>query len=102
MGLFQPVIREVIKMRYLWRSPQELIDPKLDAILGDGFGTNFERAVAETTLTYLPETELEKLKGMKRAPMLLSLRRCFHLLHLTQAGRGFVPASSLVSLRLLS
>lgn len=70
MGLFQPVIREVIKMRYLWQSPQELIDPKLDAILGDGFGTSFERAVAETTLSYLPETELEKLKGMKRAPVL--------------------------------
>ncbi|WP_299348286.1 NAD-dependent epimerase/dehydratase family protein [uncultured Maritalea sp.] len=70
VGVFQPVIREVIKMRYLWKSPQELLDPKLDAILGAGFGTPFERAVAETTLALLPAAELEKLKTMKRTSVL--------------------------------
>ncbi len=70
LGLFQPVMREVVKMRYLWKSPQELVDPKLDAILGDGFGTSFDRAVAETTLSLLPAMELEKLKVLKRAPAL--------------------------------
>ncbi|MFT6657516.1 NAD-dependent epimerase/dehydratase family protein [Maritalea sp.] len=70
MGIFQPVMREVVKMRYLWKSPQELVDPKLDALLGAGFGTPFERAVAETTLSLLPEAELEKLKTLKRIPAL--------------------------------
>jgi len=67
IGIFQPVIREVLKMRYLWKSHQELVDPKLDAILGDGFGTPFERAVAEATLSLLPEEELAELEGSRRA-----------------------------------
>jgi len=70
LGIFQPVMGEVVKMRYLWNSPQELVDPKLDAILGAGFGTPFERAVAETTLSLLPDAELEQLKGLKRTPVL--------------------------------
>ncbi|MDB5530446.1 MAG: hypothetical protein JWR51_3549 [Devosia sp.] len=46
MGLAMPVIREVLKMRYLWNNPMELVDPRLDAILGPDFGTPFEDAVA--------------------------------------------------------
>ena len=48
MGLANGVIREVLKMRYLWNNPMELVDTRLDAILGPDFGTPFEVAVAET------------------------------------------------------
>jgi len=51
LGLFVPVVREVIKMRYLWRNPHRLVDPRLDAIIGEG--TPFRRAVMETTQAYL-------------------------------------------------
>lgn len=68
LGLFQPVMREVVKMRYLWKSPQELVDPKLDTILGAGFGTSFDRAVAETTLSLLPTAELAALSGRNQNP----------------------------------
>lgn len=47
-GLFDPVIREVAKMRYSWKNPMELRDERLDAILGDGLCTPFETAVAAT------------------------------------------------------
>ncbi|WP_375452446.1 NAD-dependent epimerase/dehydratase family protein [uncultured Devosia sp.] len=49
MGLVRPVIREVVKMRYLWNNPMELIDPRLDAILGPQFGTPFAQAVQAAT-----------------------------------------------------
>ncbi|AVX03073.1 hypothetical protein MXMO3_00527 [Maritalea myrionectae] len=62
MALFNPMMREIVKMRYLWQEPHQLVDPKLDAILGPNFGTPFERAVAETTYSLLPESELAKLK----------------------------------------
>lgn len=48
MGLANGVIREVLKMRYLWNNPMELVDARLDVILGPDFGTPFEVAVAET------------------------------------------------------
>ena len=48
MGLANGVIREVVKMRYLWNNPMELVDPRLDAILGPDFNTPFEQAVAAT------------------------------------------------------
>ena len=47
MGLANGVIREIVKMRYLWNNPMELVDPRLDALLGPDFGTPFEQAVAE-------------------------------------------------------
>lgn len=53
MGLANGVIREVVKMRYLWNNPMELVDPRLDAILGPDFGTPFEVAVAETVTPFL-------------------------------------------------
>ena len=52
MGLAMPVIREVLKMRYLWNNPMELVDPRLDAILGADFGTPFEEAVAKASAQF--------------------------------------------------
>ncbi|KFC65400.1 putative NADH-flavin reductase [Devosia sp. LC5] len=46
MGLAMPMMREIVKMRYLWNNPMELVDPRLDAILGKDFGTPFAEAVA--------------------------------------------------------
>lgn len=48
VGLFSPVVREVVKMRYLWEYPMQLEDARLDALLGPGFGTPFRAAVAAT------------------------------------------------------
>ena len=48
VGVFMPMLREVNKMRYLWRNTMELKDQRLDAILGPDFGTPFEAAVAAT------------------------------------------------------
>lgn len=55
MGLANGVIREVIKMRYLWNNPMELVDPRLEAILGPDFGTPFEVAVAETVRPFFAQ-----------------------------------------------
>jgi len=46
IGLFNPVMREVHKMHYLWQNPMRLMDARLDAILGPNFGTPYEEAVA--------------------------------------------------------
>ncbi|SFV37034.1 Nucleoside-diphosphate-sugar epimerase [Devosia crocina] len=48
VGLFNPVMRDIYRMRYLWHNEMELVDPRLRAILGDGFETPFEAAVAAT------------------------------------------------------
>jgi nucleoside-diphosphate-sugar epimerase len=48
VGLFNPVMRDIYRMRYLWVNEMELVDPRLDAILGPDFGTPFEEAVAAT------------------------------------------------------
>lgn len=48
VGLFNPILRDIYRMRYLWLNEMELVDPRLDALLGAGFGTPFEEAVAET------------------------------------------------------
>lgn len=47
LGLTNGVLRDLVKMRYLWNSPMEMVDPRLDAILGPDFGTPFDDAVAE-------------------------------------------------------
>lgn len=52
MGLANGVLREVVKMRYLWTNPMELADPRLDAILGPDFGTPFEDAVASAVAQF--------------------------------------------------
>lgn len=48
MGWFNPVLREVVKMRYLFDNPMALEDPKLEALLGRDFDTPFEAAVGAT------------------------------------------------------
>ncbi|HEY4199044.1 MAG TPA: NAD-dependent epimerase/dehydratase family protein [Devosiaceae bacterium] len=52
MGLAMPVMREVSKMRYLWRNTMELKDLRLDAILGADFGTPFQEAVRQVTMPF--------------------------------------------------
>ena len=53
MGVASGVMREVVKMRYLWNHPMELVDPRLDALLGEDFGTPFTVAVAEVVRPFL-------------------------------------------------
>ena len=48
IGLVNPVMRDIFQMRYLWLNEMELVDPRLDALLGAGFATPFETAVAAT------------------------------------------------------
>jgi nucleoside-diphosphate-sugar epimerase len=48
IGWFDPIIREVAKMRYIWKNPMQLEDDRLEEILGQGFNTPFETAVAAT------------------------------------------------------
>jgi nucleoside-diphosphate-sugar epimerase len=48
MGLIDPTIREIARMRYIWQHPMELRDDRLPSILGPDFGTPFEVAVAAT------------------------------------------------------
>ncbi|GLQ11710.1 oxidoreductase [Devosia yakushimensis] len=53
LGLAVPLLREIVKMRYLWNNPMELVDPRLEAILGPDFGTPFTAAVAAATIPFL-------------------------------------------------
>jgi nucleoside-diphosphate-sugar epimerase len=48
MGLVDPVMRDIYRMRYLWNNEMELVDPRLDMLLGEDFATPFETAVAAT------------------------------------------------------
>ena len=48
IGLVNPLMREIVKMRYLWQNPMRLADPRLDAILGPDFGTPYDDAIAAT------------------------------------------------------
>ncbi|HVW92628.1 MAG TPA: NAD-dependent epimerase/dehydratase family protein [Devosia sp.] len=45
IGLFNPVMREIGKMRYLWDNPMRLMDERLDRILGPDFGTPYDEAI---------------------------------------------------------
>jgi nucleoside-diphosphate-sugar epimerase len=58
MGLFDPMMREIGKMGYLWDNPMQLVDPRLDAILGPDFGTPLDEAVAATIPRYFPAAAL--------------------------------------------
>lgn len=60
VGLFNPVMRDIYRMRYLWRNEMELVDPRLDALLGPDFTTPFETAVAETVRAVLADRAAEK------------------------------------------
>lgn len=45
IGLFNPMMREIRKMRYLWDNPMRLMDERLDGILGPDFGTPYCEAM---------------------------------------------------------
>lgn len=48
MGLVSPMIREIVKMRYLWQNDMRLADARLTTLLGPDFGTPLADAVAAT------------------------------------------------------
>jgi nucleoside-diphosphate-sugar epimerase len=59
LGLFDPVMREISKMDYQWRHPMELRDQRLDTLLGRGFATPFDAAVAATVTPFFsPEKDV--------------------------------------------
>lgn len=58
IGLFNPMMREIGKMAYLWDNPMELRDARLDAILGPNFATPFGEAVATTVRPFLKPERL--------------------------------------------
>jgi len=55
LGLAMPLMRELVKMRYLWDNPMRLADPRLDAMLGPDFGTPFKQAMGETAARFFAE-----------------------------------------------
>jgi len=57
VGLINPMMRDIVRMRYLWTHEMELVDPRLDALLGPDFGTPFETAVATTLVQFFPKAE---------------------------------------------
>jgi nucleoside-diphosphate-sugar epimerase len=58
VGLFMPMVRDVIKMRYLWNNPMQLSDARLDAILGPDFGTPFQEAVDAVVAPYFEKARV--------------------------------------------
>lgn len=59
MGLVMPLMREIVKMRYLWENEMVLRDTRLDTLLGPDFGTPFETAVGETVRPFFaPRTSM--------------------------------------------
>lgn len=63
-GLFSPLLREIGKMAYIWRNPMELVDPRLDALLGPGFNTPFELAIAATISAFFAGGSAESGSGV--------------------------------------
>ncbi len=73
-GLFDPIMREISKMDYQWRHPMELRDERLDALLGKGFGTSFEAAVAATVAPlFAAPTAIRNAAELPRAVARLSV-----------------------------
>lgn len=58
VGVVNPVMRDIYRMRYLWLNEMELVDPDFDAMLPAGAATPFEQAVAAT---------IEELMAFKQA-----------------------------------
>ncbi|MCD2174733.1 NAD-dependent epimerase/dehydratase family protein [Rhizobium sp. C4] len=48
VGLFSPVVREVVKMNYLWFTPHSLSGRKLEAFLGKVESTPADEAIAQS------------------------------------------------------
>lgn len=57
IGLVNPVMRDIVRMRYIWTNEMELVDSRLDTLLGPDFGTPLETAVATTLKQFFPEAE---------------------------------------------
>jgi len=53
MGLTNGIMREIVKMRYLWTNEMALVDPRLDAILGPEFATPLNEAIFATVQPFL-------------------------------------------------
>jgi len=58
VGLFMPMLREILKMRYLWDNPMQLSDPRLDAILGPDFNTPYEQTIDAVVAPYFEKAEI--------------------------------------------
>lgn len=46
LGLFIPIMKGIVEMRYLWDHELGLEDKRLDAILGENFGSTHDEAIA--------------------------------------------------------
>mgnify|MGYP000878433232 CR=1 FL=1 len=55
VGIAMPLMREVVKMRYLWDNTMELEDPRLDAILGPDFATPFDEAISAVVAPFFAD-----------------------------------------------
>jgi len=53
IGLFVPMLAEVVKMRYLWDEPHRMEDKELDELLGEGFAIPFNKAIEMSVRSYL-------------------------------------------------
>ncbi|MEO5805890.1 NAD-dependent epimerase/dehydratase family protein [Devosia sp.] len=58
LSLAVPILREVLKMRYLWNNPMKLSDSRLEAMLGPDFGTPLNAAVAASVGKFFVEKKL--------------------------------------------
>lgn len=67
LALGIPMLREVLKMGYLWDNPMRLTDKRLDALLGADFGTPFEAAVAATVQRSFATAETARDGALARA-----------------------------------
>jgi hypothetical protein len=54
LGWFKPIIRGLVQMRYLWEHELGLSDPRLEKLLGKGFGTPFEQAITTVAGRHFP------------------------------------------------
>lgn len=55
MGLFNPLIRGLVEMRYIWDNEIGLKDERLEKILGQNFGISHEAAIAQVVKPYFSQ-----------------------------------------------
>ena len=55
IGVFVPLLREVVRMKYLWDEPHRLEDGEMEELLGSDFGTPFHEAIALSARSCLAE-----------------------------------------------
>ena len=58
MGVFMPVMKGIVEMRYLWDNELGLVDPRLDALLGEDFGAPYDAAIATVVAPYFAQNRL--------------------------------------------